>query len=170
MRKIRLKNSRNGRTGTLRQNDVEKYPDRQKMKDEYKVFGIEWSSDELRKRLHERAEQMFSEELYEETRSLIEEYGWNNKAMTSNIYQFAWKYLQGEITREKAVELFVIDDWHLAKRQMTWFRRNDEIVWLPIEKMKEIVIKCIQNEQRKKYSIRKIFRIVDHFTFVKSRA
>jgi tRNA dimethylallyltransferase len=142
-------NNLNGQTGILRQDDIEKYPDRQKMKDEYKVFGIRWGSDELRRRLRERAEQMFSEELYEETKRLVNEYGWDNKAMTSNIYQFVWKYLQGEITREKAIELFVIDDWHLAKRQMTWFRRNNEIAWLPLEKMKEIVIKCIQNEQRK---------------------
>ena len=142
-------NNLNGRAGTLRQDDVEKYPDRQKIKGKYKVFGIKWDPSGLRKRLRERAEQMFSTELYEETKKLVEEYGWGNKAMTSNIYQFVWKYLQGEITREEAIELFVIDDWHLAKRQMTWFKRNDEIVWLPLEKVKEIVIKCIQNEQRK---------------------
>lgn len=139
----------NGRAGTLKQDDTEKYPDRQKMNGEYKVFGIEWSSSELRKRLRERAEQMFSDELYDETKRLVKEYGWDNKAMTSNIYQFVWRHLQGEITREEAIDLFVIDDWHLAKRQMTWFRRNGEIVWLPLEKVKEIVIKCIQNEQRK---------------------
>ena len=142
-------NNLNGRTGSLKQDDAEKYPDRQKMSEEYKVFGIEWKPDELRRRLHKRAEQMFSEELYEETRRLVDKYGWDNKAMTSNIYQFVWRFLQGEITREEAIELFVIDDWHLAKRQMTWFKRNEEILWLPLEKVKEIVIKCIQNEQRK---------------------
>ncbi|MBR5388978.1 tRNA dimethylallyltransferase [Candidatus Saccharibacteria bacterium] len=139
----------NGRTGSLAQDDYEKYPDRQEMCAEYKIFGILWESEELRKRLRLRAEQMFSDELYEETKRLIDKYGWNNQAMKSNIYQFAWRLMQGEISRENAIRLFVIDDWHLAKRQMTWFRRNENILWLPLEKVKEIVIKCIQNEQRK---------------------
>ena len=139
----------NGQTGSLDQSDTKNYPDRQIINEEYKIFGISWKPDELRKRLRDRAEQMFSESLYDETRRLVKEYGWGNRAMTSNIYQFVWRFLQGEITREEAIELFVIDDWHLAKRQMTWFKRNTEIVWLPLEKVKEIVIKCIQNEQRK---------------------
>ena len=139
----------NGRTGSLSQSDNAKFPDRQEMCAEYKVFGILWKPDELRKRLHLRAEQMFTDGLYEETRRLVDKYGWDNQAMKSNIYQFAWRLMQGEISREEAIRLFVIDDWHLAKRQMTWFKRNDKILWLPLEKVKEIVIKCIQNEQGK---------------------
>ena len=139
----------NGRVGRLAQDDQEKYPDRQEMCAEYKVFGILWKPEELRERLKLRAEQMFTDELYEETWRLVDEYGWDNQAMKSNIYQFAWRLMQGEISRDEAIRLFVVDDWHLAKRQMTWFRRNEEILWLPLEKVKEIVIKCIQNEQRK---------------------
>ena len=139
----------NGREGRLTQDDHVKYPDRQEMCTEYRIFGILWEPDELKKRLYLRAEQMFRDDLYEETKRLVDMYGWDNQAMKSNIYQFAWKLMQGEISRDEAIRLFVIDDWHLAKRQMTWFRRNENILWLPLEKVKEIVIKCIQNEQRK---------------------
>ena len=50
------------------------------------------------------------------------------------------------ITSEEAKEQFVTDDWHLAKRQITWFKRNKQIEWLPLEKIKSYVLKCIQNE------------------------
>ena len=139
----------NGYIGSLSQDDIKKYPDRQEMCAEYKVFGIKWESSELRERLYRRAEQMFCDELYEETERLVKEFGWDNQAMKSDVYQFAWQYMQGEISREEAVRLNATDDWHLAKRQMTWFRRNENILWLPLENIKEIVIKCIQNEQRK---------------------
>ncbi len=124
-------------------------PDRQKMCSKYKIFGILWEPEELRARLLERADKMFNDELYAETERLVKEYGWENKAMTSNVYQFAWKFMQGELTREEAVRLSAVDDWHLAKRQMTWFRRNEKNLWVPLEKMKQTVVECIQNEQRK---------------------
>ena len=123
--------------------------DREKMCSKYKVFGIMWRPEELRARLTERASKMFTQELFEETIRLVENYGWDNQAMKSNIYQFAWGYMRGEYSLERAIELNVFDDWHLAKRQMTWFKRNKNITWLPLEKVKPAVIKCVQNEQGK---------------------
>lgn len=139
----------NGREGSLAQEDAEKYPDRQKMCSKYKVFGIWWEPEELRERLFLRADKMFNEELYAETERLVKKFGWENKAMTGDVYRFAWRYMQGEISREEAVRLNAIDDWHLAKRQLTWFKRNKNISWLPLEKVEAAVIKCIQNEQGK---------------------
>lgn len=115
----------------------------------YLLIGVKWESEELRKRLKMRLEKMFSPELFEETQKLVEQYGWGSQAMTSDIYEFAYKYLNGEMTLDEAKEKCFYEDWHLAKRQMTWFKRNDKIVWLPLDKIYEYVIKCIQNEQRK---------------------
>lgn len=129
-------------------NDID-YPDRQEMCSKYKVFGILWQPEELRERLFLRVDKMFRCELYEETEQLVKKFGWENKAMTSNVYKFVWKFMQGELTREEAVRLSALEDWHLAKRQMTWFKRNKSILWLPLEKMKETVVECIQNEQGK---------------------
>ncbi len=115
----------------------------------YLIVGIKWSPEELRQRITLRADKMFNQELYDETRKLVGKYNWNTQAMKSNIYQFAWSYLQGEISLERAKELFIYDDWHLAKRQMTWFKRNKNIVWLPLAEVEPYVIKCIQDEQRR---------------------
>ncbi len=139
----------NGAEGSLEQDDEEKYPDRQEMSSKYKVFGILWESEKLRERLFLRADKMFNDELYKETEELVKKFGAEEVARLGDVYEFAWKYMQGELTREEAVRLNAIDDWHLAKRQMTWFRRNKNILWLPLEKVEETVIKCIQNEQGK---------------------
>jgi tRNA dimethylallyltransferase len=38
-------------------------------------------------------------------------------------------YFDGEITRERAIELIKQNSRHYAKRQLTWFRRDPEIRW-----------------------------------------
>ncbi len=119
--------------------------DRQKMVNGYAVFGIKWDMEQLRERLAQRVNKLFVQELYDETRFLVEKYGWNSQAMKSNIYQFAWGYLEGNYSLEEAKRLCALDDYHLAKRQMTWFKRNPEISWLPLDKIKQAVLKCIQN-------------------------
>ena len=120
--------------------------DRDEMCSNFLIIGIQWSPEDLRERLRKRLEQMFCSDLYEETKQLVERYGWDSQAMKSNIYQFAWRYMNHELTLEQAKELALFDDWHLAKRQMTWFRRNEQIVWLPLEKVKPYVLKYMKYE------------------------
>ena len=121
--------------------------DRREMCANYLTIGIKWSPEQLRERITQRADKLFVQELYDETQKLVTQYNWNTQAMKSNIYQFAWGYLQGEYNLEEAKKLFILDDWHLAKRQLTWFKRNKKIKWLPLVEVEPYVIKCIQDEQ-----------------------
>ena len=105
------------------------------------LIGIKWSPEELRARLKKRIDQMFNVDLYNETKDLVQKYGWGSQAMKSNIYEYAWQYLQGELTLEQAKEKCFYEDWHLAKRQLTWFKRNRDIVWLELEKIYPFVLK-----------------------------
>lgn len=114
--------------------------DRTEIKGNYLVVGIKWETEELRKRLVQRIEKMFSEELYDETKNLVKKYGWDNQAMKSDIYEYAWKYLNDELSLEEAKEKCFYEDWHLAKRQMTWFKRNKNIVWLKLEEVYPYII------------------------------
>lgn len=120
--------------------------DRYKLRSNYLLIGIKTPSVELRKRLKERVNKLFVQELYDETERLVKKYGWGSQAMKSNIYQYAWKYLQGEMSLDEAKEKCFYADWHLAKRQMTWFKRTPEITWLALEKVKPYVLKYIQDE------------------------
>ncbi len=120
--------------------------DRTEVKGNFLLIGIQWESEELRARLKKRIDLMFSDELYAETQKLVERYGFNNGAMKSDIYEYAWKYMQGEVSLEEAKEQCFYEDWHLAKRQMTWFKRNKQINWLKFEEIYPFVLKYIQDE------------------------
>ena len=84
--------------------------DRTDIKGDYLLIGISWETEELRQRLEQRIKKMFSKELYDETKYLVEKYGWDNQAMKSDIYEFAWKYLNGEISLEEAKEKCFYED------------------------------------------------------------
>lgn len=119
--------------------------DRKEMSTEFMVFGIKWENQELRERLTERMNKLFIQELYKETEFLVKQYGWGSQAMKSNIYQFVWQYLNGENSLPEAKRLSFLDDWHLAKRQMTWFKRNEKIIWC---EQKKIINKIIEEMQK----------------------
>ncbi len=121
--------------------------DRTGVKGDFLLIGIKWTSDELRTRLRARIDQMFCPELYSELSKLVQRFGWGSQAMKSNIYRYAWGYMQGNLSLDDAKEQCFYADWHLAKRQMTWFKRNDNIIWLELDKIYPFVLKYIQNEQ-----------------------
>ncbi len=114
--------------------------DRTEVKGNYLVIGIKCTTEELRDRLNKRITQMFNQKLYDEVTNLAQTYGWGSQAMKSNIYQHCWDYLQGKLSLDEAKEKSFYEDWHLAKRQMTWFKRNKNIIWLPREKVYPYVI------------------------------
>ena len=62
----------------------------------------------------------------------IQKYGWDSQAMKSDIYEYAWQYMQGELTLDEAKTKCFYEDWHLAKRQLTWFKRDPQIKWFDI--------------------------------------
>ena len=109
--------------------------DRNSIKGDYLLIGIKWTTEELRNRLRRRIDEMFNDDLYFETEQLVNEYGWGSGAMKSDIYEYAWKYLNKELTLNEAKEKCFYEDWHLAKRQMTWFKRNLEIIWLKYDEV-----------------------------------
>ena len=122
-------------------NDVKKTcSDRQEMSSDYWIIGIDWSRKELRERLLKRANNFFTQDIEAETLVMVEKYGWDDQAMKSKIYPICWEMMRGNISRDEAIRLFELDDWHLAKRQLTWFKRNKNIVWKPIDDAKLCII------------------------------
>jgi len=116
------------------------YSNRQEMNPNYLIVGIEWPREELRRRIEERANKFFTQDIERETIRLVEKYGWDSGAMTSNIYPIVWDMLRGKISRDEAICLFAIDDWHLAKRQLTWFKRNKNIHWLKLDEAEQWIL------------------------------
>lgn len=101
------------------------------------IVGISTTKDELTDRIAQRAEEMFAGDIVEETESLSAQYSLGLESMKSNIYPIVKKMIDDEINLETAKVLSKTNDWQLAKKQMTWFRRNPSIKWLPLEEAKE---------------------------------
>ena len=114
--------------------------DRKKIKGDYLIIGIDWPTEELRERLKQRIDKMFSQDLYNEVQALVKQYGWGSQAMKSDIYEYAWKYLNQELSLDEAKEQCFYEDYHLAKRQLTWFKRNKDIIWLSLDEVYPYVI------------------------------
>ncbi len=120
--------------------------DRTEVNDDFLIVGIDWPREELRKRLLARAKIFFDQPIEKETQMLVDKYGWGSQAMKSNIYPIVWNMMQGKITKDEAIRLFELDDWHLAKRQLTWFKRNEHINWMPLNKAKDWIINFYHND------------------------
>ncbi len=120
--------------------------DRQEIKGDFLLIGVKSGTEELRERLKKRVDSMFGEPLYNETKKLVQKYGWGSGAMKSNVYEYVDKYLRGELSLEEAKQKCFYEDWHLAKRQMTWFKRNPNIIWLELKEIQPYVTNFIQNQ------------------------
>ncbi len=85
----------------------------------------------LYERIDQRVEEMMEEGLVEEVRRL-KEMGCRQEmvSMQGLGYQQILRYLCGEMTLEEAVRLIKRDTRHFAKRQLTWFRREKDVIWL----------------------------------------
>lgn len=97
------------------------------------VVGIATERDELRQRIANRAEQLFETGMVQEAKMLGEKYGWNSEAMTGNIYKLVKQFLDGELDEAELKQRFFYADWQLAKRQLTWLKRNPYIVWKSLD-------------------------------------
>lgn len=97
------------------------------------VVGITSSKDELIARITTRAEQLFETGMVEEAKILGKKYGWDSEAMTGNIYRLVKQYLDGEFDEEELKQRFITSDWQLAKRQITWLKRNHFIHWKSLD-------------------------------------
>ncbi len=104
------------------------------------IVGIATNRDVLRARIAERIEHMFDDGVVDEATRLGKKYGWDSQAMTGNIYPLVHEYTKGRLsyneTKEKAATL----DWRLAKRQLTWLKRNPHITWLSLDEARNYLV------------------------------
>lgn len=97
------------------------------------VVGIATNKEILRTRIVLRSEQLFLNNVVNEAMLLAQKYGWDNEAMTGNVYPLVREFLNKNITESELKRQFVVADWQLAKRQMTWLRRNPFIMWATLD-------------------------------------
>ncbi|MBN1388689.1 MAG: tRNA (adenosine(37)-N6)-dimethylallyltransferase MiaA [Bacteroidales bacterium] len=99
--------------------------------------GISMERHELYRRINKRVDRMIEEGLEKEAAELLEHRNFN--ALKTVGYQEFFRYFDGEISREKAIDLIKRNSRRYAKRQMTWWARDYEIKWFHPEEKDEII-------------------------------
>lgn len=107
------------------------------------IVGIATDKHRLDKQIEERAEQLFNDGVVNEAILLGKRYGWSSEAFTGNIYRIVKLFLDGRIGEAEMKSRFVILDRQLAKRQLTWLRRNPFVKWLDLKDAEEYLSKFL---------------------------
>jgi len=92
------------------------------------TVGLEREREELYERINRRVEQMMAAGLEAEARSVYELRHLNS--LNTVGYKEMFQYIDGQLTREEAIRMIQQNSRHYAKRQMTWYRRQNDIKWL----------------------------------------
>jgi tRNA dimethylallyltransferase len=96
-------------------------------------LGLDCPRPVLYERINRRARKMIDSGLEQEVRGLLQRgYGPELKSMQAIGYRHMLAYLTGNWSREQLLEQLARDTRRYAKRQMTWFRKDQTITWLPV--------------------------------------
>lgn len=112
----------------------------------------------LYERIESRVDQMLSKGLVDEVRTLKER-GCNASmvSMQGLGYKEILEYLDGRCSLLEAVEKIKKETRHFAKRQLTWFRREKDVIWIDKQAFaydEDAVLSCILENLRKKEIIK----------------
>ena len=113
---------------------------------DYKVFGISMDREKLYERINLRVDLMIQAGLEDEVKNLLNKYSEFPTAMQGLGYKEVKEYFDGIITREEMIDKIKQESRRYAKRQLTWFRRNNEIIWLDKDDGMEKNLKTIIKE------------------------
>ena len=105
--------------------------------------GIEITREVLYDRINCRVDNMREQGLENEAKLLYPNKELN--ALQTVGYRELFDFFEGKTTREKAFELIKQNSRHYAKRQLTWFKKDGEIIWLPQNK----ILSYLQNKLQK---------------------
>ena len=96
----------------------------------WRVLELGLNPPDLKRRISLRSLGLYAEGLVEETRGLVERYGADCPLLDTIGYGEAKAVLRGELRETEAIALTTKRTQQFAKRQRTWFRRQNQPLWL----------------------------------------
>lgn len=116
---------------------------------DYKLFAIDMDREILYNRINKRVDIMIEKGLVQEVKNICEKYNEFPTAMQGLGYKEVVEYLEGQATYEEMIEKIKIESRRYAKRQLTWFRKYENLTWLngleSTEKNIDIIINKYNN-------------------------
>ena len=110
---------------------------------DYKVFALNMDREKLYDRINKRVDIMIENGLIEEVENIYKKYNKFPTAMQGLGYKEVVQYLEKRLTKEEMIEKIKQETRKFAKRQLTWFRKNKETIWLNAEDTIQNNIKII---------------------------
>jgi tRNA dimethylallyltransferase len=118
---------------------ISKYHRDHRFKDQpFKVFkiGLDMDREVLYNRINRRVDVMFDAGFVDEVKELLERgYTPDLKSMQAIGYRHVVAYIQGRLSQDEALRTLKRDTRRYAKRQLTWFKADSEIVWIEPERI-----------------------------------
>ncbi|MBQ8822134.1 MAG: tRNA (adenosine(37)-N6)-dimethylallyltransferase MiaA [Lachnospiraceae bacterium] len=120
----------------------------------FAYFVLNDDRAKLYERIEKRIDIMLEQGLVEEVKTLAEKgLSRGYVSMQGLGYKEILDYLDGEISLEEAIYILKRDTRHFAKRQITWFKRESEVIWVnkpdfayEEEKILAFILKCLQDK------------------------
>lgn len=121
---------------------------RKELKYDYKVFAINMEREKLYKRINKRVDLMLQQGLIEEVEKITEKYNEFPTAMQGLGYKEVVEYLENKTTKEEMIEKIKMETRRYAKRQITWFKKNKQTIWLDGLKSREENVQIILDKTK----------------------
>ena len=100
------------------------------VKYDYKVFAINMDREKLYERINKRVDIMIEQGLIQEVETLLKKYDEFPTAMQGLGYKEVVEYLQGTTSKEEMIDKIKMETRRYAKRQITWFKKNKQTIWI----------------------------------------
>jgi len=105
----------------------------------FSQFGLNWERKTLYENIDKRVDEMIENGFVDEVKNVLSKgYDKNLNSLNTVGYKEIIQYLEKEISLERAIELIKRNTRHYAKRQMTWFKKDERIQWFEVYDFYEI--------------------------------
>ncbi len=109
-------------------------------------IGIKKEPEELKKMIHKRLIKRLKQGMVKEVKNLHRGgLSWKRLDDLGLEYRYVSRYLRGIISKKEMAELIEKESWQYAKRQMTWFKRDKNIIWIKNSKEAKNLVKKFLN-------------------------
>ena len=110
------------------------------IKIDFVQYGLNWERNKLYQNIETRVDEMLQSGLVNEVRELLKKgYDKRLNALNTVGYKEIISYLDGEISIERAAELIKRNTRRYAKRQLTWFNRDNRIKWIKVGSEEDLI-------------------------------
>lgn len=116
---------------------------------DYQVYALDMPRKDLYERIDKRVDIMIDQGLIEEVKQILEKYKEQPTALQALGYKEIKEYLEGILTKQEAIDKVKQETRRYAKRQLTWFRKNKQTIWLNAQAPKQENLEIIINNLNK---------------------